>query len=119
MIEIKDLSTYLNKLNPTAQKIYFQLKSIINKIDQDVCETIFVSHPYYYIKKHETIKPHYRPSLMTFYFKDHVDIFSTKVKAYEKELDIYKITPKYTLQIYYDQNISEEVLLPFFKVSID
>ena len=118
MKELKDPSTYLSKLNPTAQKVYFQLKSIINKIDQDVWETIFVSHPYYYIKKHETIKPHYRPSLMTFYFKDHVNIFSTKVKAYEKELGIYKITPKYTLQIYYDQNISEEVLLPFFKASI-
>lgn len=119
MKEIKDLSTYVGQLNPAAQKVYYQLKSMISTIGQDVCETIFVSHPYYYLEKNDTIKPHYRPSLMIFYFKDHVNVFSTKVKDFQKDLSIYKITPKYTLQIYYDQYISEEVLLPFFKTSIE
>ena len=81
-------------------------------------ETIFVSNPYYYIKQYETIKPHYRPSIMLVFFKDHVNVFAQAIKKNKTNLVQYKITDKDTLQIYYDQPLIKDVLIELFKQSL-
>lgn len=109
------IETYVEKLNDEAKKIYNQLKAIIIEADFNVIETTFVSQPYYYLPQYESIKPHYRPSIMLVFFKDHVNIFTQANEKYRTLLPKYKFTDKHTLQFYFDQEINKQVLINLFK----
>jgi hypothetical protein len=113
-----DLNQYYDSLHDAGKIMYDQLKSFIYQDSDNVCEMLFVSNPYFYVKEYEHIKPHYRPSVILVFYKDHVNIFAHAVKDYKSELNIYKITDKNTLQIYYDKPLLNEILINVFKQSL-
>lgn len=113
-----NIHEYYDQLNDLSKSTYTQIKSLIYQADSNVCETLFVSNPYYYLKQYETIKPHYRPSIMLVFFKDHVNVFAQAIKNNKANLIQYKITDKDTLQIYYDQPLIKDVLIELFKQSL-
>ena len=113
-----NLNEFYNSLNELGQVVYHQLKALIHQVDPNVCEILFVSNPYFYLKDYEKIKPHHRPSIMLVFYKDHVNVFAHAIKAYKSKLDIYKVTDKDTLQIYYDKPLLEQVLIELFKTSL-
>lgn len=114
----KDLNEYYHNLNPLGKDMYNQLRSLIRQENPLVSETLFVSNPYYYLKQYETIKPHARPSIMLVFFKDHVNIFAHAINQYRSELQIYKLTDKGTLQIYYDKPLLNDLLIELFTKSM-
>lgn len=113
-----DLKEFYEKLNIDGKLFYDQIELLIYKAQPDVCKMLFVSNPYFYLKKHEAIKPHHRPSIMLVFYKDHVNIFAEANKQYESALKSYKLTDKHTLQIYYDQPLLEDILVSVFKDSL-
>lgn len=113
-----NLDEYYNNLNELSKVMYNQIRSLIHQENPNVCETLFVSNPYYYLKQYEAIKPHYRPSIMLVFYKDHVNIFAHAIKQYKTKLDIYKITDKETLQIYYDKPLLNDILIELFEKSM-
>jgi hypothetical protein len=113
-----DLKEFYEKLSIEGKLLYDQLEMLIDKAQPDVCKMLFVSNPYFYLKKHEAIKPHHRPSIMLVFYKDHVNIFAEANQKYESALNSYKLTDKYTLQISYDQLLLEDVLVSIFKDSL-
>jgi hypothetical protein len=113
-----DLNQYYDSLHDAGKIMYDKLKSFIYQDSDNVCEMLFVSNPYFYVKEYEHIKPHYRPSVILVFYKDHVNIFAHAVKDYKSELNIYKITDKNTLQIYYDKPLLNEILIKVFKQSL-
>lgn len=114
----KDLNEYYHNLNQLGKDMYNQLRSLIRQENPLVSETLFVSNPYYYLKQYEAIKPHARPSIMLVFFKDHVNIFAHAINQYRSELQIYKITDKGTLQIYYDKPLLNDLLIELFTKSM-
>jgi hypothetical protein len=114
----QSLNEYYNHLNEFGKAMYTQLRSLIYQDNTNVCETLFVSNPYYYLKQYEGIKPHFRPSIMMVFYKDHVNIFAHAVKEYKARLEIYKVTDKETLQIYYDKPLLNGILIELFEKSI-
>jgi len=114
----RNLVEYYQKLNTLGQTMYDQIRSLIFRVDIDVCETLFVSNPYYYLKSFEGIKPQRRPSIMLVYYKDHVNIFSVLIKPYKSKLMMYKVTDNDTLQIYYDKPLMNELLIEIFTKSL-
>jgi hypothetical protein len=115
----KNLEEHYNSLNDTGKRMYDELKALINQSQPNVIETLFVSNPYFYLKQYEHMKPHYRPSIILVFYKDHVNIFAHSVKAFRKELNMYKITDKDTLQIYYDQLLLHDVCISLFEKSLE
>ena len=115
----KNLEEHYNSLNDTGKRMYDELKALINQSQSNVIETLFVSNPYFYLKQYEDMKPHYRPSIVLVFYKDHVNIFALGVKALRKELNMYKISDKDTLQIYYDQLLLNDVCISLFKNSLE
>jgi len=113
-----NLKEYYNNLNELGKVMYNQIRSLIYQENPKVCETLFVSNPYYYLKQYEEIKPHYRPSIMLVFYKDHVNIFAHAVKGYKSRLEIYKVTDKETLQIYYDKPLLNDILIELFEKSM-
>jgi hypothetical protein len=113
-----NMKEFFEKLNDLG-KIYFKrIQSLIYESQSEVVETLFVSQPYYYLPMYETIKPHYRPSVMLTFFKDHVNIFAHANKKFELQLREYKLTEKHTLQIFYDQPLHDALLIVLFKASL-
>ncbi len=51
---------------------------------------------------------------MLAFFKDHVNIFTSKNKDYRHLLSMYQFTEKHTLQIYFDQKLMDETLKHLF-----
>ena len=115
----KNLEEHYNSLNDTGKRMYDELKALINQSQPNVIETLFVSNPYFYLKQYEHMKPHYRPSIILVFYKDHVNIFALGVKSLRKELNMYKISDKDTLQIYYDQLLLNDVCISLFKNSLE
>jgi hypothetical protein len=115
----KNLEEHYNSLNDTGKRMYDQLNALINQSQSNVIETLFVSNPYFYLKQYEHMKPHFRPSIVLVFYKDHVNIFALGVKALRKELNMYKISDKDTLQIYYDQLLLNDVCISLFKNSLE
>lgn len=113
-----NLDEYYNNLNELSKAMYNQIKALIRQENPNVCETLFVSNPYYYLKQYETIRPHYRPSIMLVFYQDHVNIFAHAIKQYKSKLDVYKITDKDTLQIYYDNPLLNDILIEVFEKSL-
>lgn len=113
------IDEYVSQLNETGQAMYHRMKSLIKRANSDVCETLFVSNPYYFLSEHGHIKPHYRPSILLFYFKDHVNVFAHGVKRYESRLGMYKVSDKKTLRIDYSLPLAEDVLIELMRVSLD
>ena len=113
-----NLNEFYNNLNELGRVAYNQIRSLIHQANQDVCETLFVSNPYYYFKQYEEIKPHYRPSVMLVFYKDHVNVFAHAIKQYKSKLEIYKVTAKETLQIYYDKPLLNDILIELFEKSM-
>lgn len=112
------IDNYVEKLNDQAKSMFSQLRTLFFDIDKDMCETLFVSHPFYYLKQYESIKPHSRPSIMCVYYQDHVNIFASEIHMHTSTLTMYKITEKHTLQLYYDQPFMKDILMKVFKDSI-
>jgi hypothetical protein len=112
------IDNYVEKLNDQAKSMFSQLRTLFFDIDKDMCETLFVSHPFYYLKQYESIKPHSRPSIMCVYYQDHVNIFASEIHMHTSTLTMYKITEKRTLQLYYDQPFMKDILMKVFKDSI-
>lgn len=113
-----NLNKFYNNLNAFGQVVYSQIRSLIHQADQDVCETLFVSNPYFYLKDYEEIKPHHRPSIMLVFYHDHVNIFAHAIKQFKSKLEIYKVTDKETLQIYYEKPLLNHVLIELFRRSM-
>lgn len=113
-----NINEYISNLNEASKVMYYQIKSLIFRANPEVCETIFVSNPYYYLKQYEEMKRHHRPSIMLVFFKDHVNVFAHAIKQYKSKLEIYKITDKETLQIYYDKPLLENILIEIFEKSM-
>lgn len=118
MDKILDIDSYYEKLNDQARSMFSEVRMLLVGIDLDICETLFVSHPFYYLKQYESIKPHSRPSIMCVYYKDHVNIFASGIKIHKSSLMMYKITAKNTLQLYYNQPLMKDLLIRVFKDSI-
>lgn len=112
------IDAYVDMLNEEGKVYFTQLKHLILKAYPYICEMLFVSNPYFYLSKHEHIKYHYRPSIMLVFYKDHVNLFSTANQKYADKLSGYKMTDKYTLQIYFNQSLDEELLISLFKDSL-
>ena len=114
----KSIKEYVETLNEQGKVYFYKLDTLIHQAEPDVDETLFVHQPYYYLPMYETIKSHYRPSVMLTFFKDHVNIFAHANEKFKLQLHNYKMTEKHTLQIYYDQPLIEELLVVLFKTSL-
>jgi len=114
----KNLDEHYNSLNDTGKWMYDQLKALINQSRSNVIETLFVSNPYFYLKQYEHMKPHYRPSIILVFYKDHVNIFAEANTTYKSQLDIYTFTDKNTLKIYYNQPLLNAALIELFYKSL-
>jgi hypothetical protein len=114
----KNLEEHYNSLNDTGKRMYDQLKALINQSQPNVIETMFVSNPYFYLKQYEHMKPHYRPSIILVFYKDHVNIFAEANTTYKSQLDIYTFTDKNTLKIYYNQLLLNAALIELFNKSL-
>jgi hypothetical protein len=113
------INEYIEMLNESGKRCFHALQKLIYEAQPDVKETLFVHQPYYYLPMYETIKFHYRPSVMMTFFKDHVNIFAHANKKYESQLKIYKLTEKYTLQIRFDQQLQNDLLILIFRESLN
>lgn len=114
-----DLNAYYEALSEQAKPYFRELRALIHEAHPDVRETLFASQPYFYLPKYETVKFHYRPSVMLTFFKDHLNLFALGNKKYEPELSLYKFTEKHTLQMYYTQPIQNDLLIALFKESLE
>jgi hypothetical protein len=112
------IEEYIHALSEQSQSLFNELNSLIHQADPNVCVTLFVHQPYFYLPMYETIKFHYRPSIMLTFYKDHVNIFAHANKKYESQLHSYKLTEKYTLQISFNQPLLKDVLIRIFKESL-
>lgn len=113
-----NVGEYVHQLNVPGQAMYRQLNDLIRLANPDVCETLFVSNPYYYLKDYEHLKPHHRPSIMLFFFKDHVNVFAHAIKRYVPQLGMHKVTEKHTLQIDYRSPLADSVLIGLLRDSL-
>jgi hypothetical protein len=118
MTKPKNLDEHYNNLNDKGKWMYDQLKALIYQSQSNVIETLFVSNPYFYLKQNEHMKPHYRPSIILVFYKDHVNIFAEANSKYKSQLDMYRFTDKNTLQIYYNQPLLNDTLIELFEKSI-
>lgn len=108
------IDEYLLTMTSAQKSMFDMIEMMIKESYPDVCLTLFARQPLFYLKRFETIKPHYRPSVMLAFFKDHVNIFTTKNKDYRDSLSMYQFTDKHTLQIYFDQELMNEILKHLF-----
>ncbi len=114
----KDTNEFTQSLNDKGKTYFSEIAALMREAQPEVIETLFVSQPYFYLPKYETIKFHYRPSVMLAFFKDHVNIFASANEKYESELSIYKFTEKHTMQIGYDQPLIKNILVSVFRESL-
>ena len=112
------IETYKATLNPIEKTYFERLKSLIEAVYPEVMLVLFANQPYFYLREHETIKFHHRPSIMMAFFRDHVNLFSTANKDFIEQLSMYEMTKKHTLQIYLNQPLEEDVLEALFKESL-
>ncbi len=112
-----DIQTYVEGMSQLQKTFYEKLKTLIEDVKLDVNVTLFARQPYFYLKEHESINFHRRPSIMMAFFKDHVNIFSTANITFEDQLPMYKFTEKHTMQLYFDQNLEEDILKKLFHAS--
>lgn len=108
------IDEYLLAMTNEQKNMFNSIEKLIKVSYPDVCLSLFARQPLFYLKKFETMKPHYRPSVMLAFFKDHVNIFTTKNQAYQNLLTSYQFTEKHTLQIYFDQKLMDETLKQLF-----
>ena len=108
------IDEYLLTMTSAQKNMFDVLDKMIKESYPDVCLSLFARQPFFYLKKFETVKPHYRPSVMLAFFKDHVNIFTSKNKDYRHFLSMYQFTEKHTLHIYFDQKLMDETLKQLF-----
>lgn len=113
-----NINEYYVSLNEQEKSFFSALRNIIHQAHPNVCETLFVHQPYFYLPIYETVKFHYRPSVMMTFFRDHVNIFATGNIKYKSQLPMYKFTEKHTLQIYFNQPIQNDILVELFRKSL-
>lgn len=109
-METLSLKQYIEQLNPTQQKMFYEIKTLIENGEPRVKLILFVKQPYFYCPEFEHIKAHFRPSVMLSFFGHHVNIFATAMMHHEADLKKYKLTKKHTLQIELDQALPKDVL---------
>jgi len=117
-METLNLELYIQQLSPAQHRMFNEIKAVIESVEPSVKLILFVKQPYFYCPQYESIKPHFRPSVMLSFFDDHVNIFATSIRQYEQDLKDYKLTKKYNLQIDLDQKLPVEVLSTIFKESL-
>lgn len=108
------IDEYLLTMTSAQKSMFDAIEMMIKESYPDVCLTLFARQPLFYLKRFETIKPHYRPSVMLAFFKDHVNIFTSKNKDYRHLLSMYQFTEKHSLQINFDQKLMDETLKHLF-----
>jgi len=114
----RNIKEFTQSLNEQGKTYFNEIAALMREAQPEVVETLFVSQPYFYLPIYETIKFHYRPSVMLAFFKDHVNIFASANEKYEKILSDYKFTEKHTMQIYFDQPLIKDILVSVFRESL-
>ena len=114
----RNIKEFTQSLNEQGKTYFNEIAALMCEAQPEVVETLFVSQPYFYLPIYETIKFHYRPSVMLAFFKDHVNIFASANEKYEKILSDYKFTEKHTMQIYFDQPLIKDILVSIFRESL-
>ena len=114
----KNIKEFTQSLNEQGKTYFSEIAALMREAQPEVVETLFVSQPYFYLPIYETIKFHYRPSVMLAFYKDHVNIFASANEKYEKILSDYKFTEKHTMQIYFDQPLIKDILVSVFRESL-
>lgn len=109
-----NLASYVASLSKEQQSIYHQLVALLRDVYPVVEETLFAKQPYFYLKEHESIKFHNRPSVMMTFFNDHVNIFTVANQAHQMRLSTYQFTAKHTLQIRLNQALDADALKALF-----
>jgi len=113
-----NLSEYSETLSEQGRRYFNELTAILHEAEPEVRGTLFVHQPYFYAPRYETVKFHYRPSVMMTFFRDHVNVFAQGNRKYEPQLSDYRFTEKHNMQIYFDQPLHRDLLVMLFKDSL-
>jgi hypothetical protein len=113
------MDQYINLLEPPAKAFALHIRQLVHQSVEGVKECIFANHPFFYIPQEGVHSLHQTTtSIMMVFYKDHVNIFASGNEKFIKELKIYKLTKKFTLQIYFDQRLDIETLTKVFIYSL-
>lgn len=105
-----EVKNYMMKYCDEIQNLFGDLRRlIIQSVSFEIEEKLWAKLPSYYLRdKFVRIIP----------FKDHINIEANAIIGNTEQLKPFKITPKGMLQIYLNQDISEDVLISIFNKTL-
>lgn len=105
-----EVKNYMVKYCDDIQNLFGYLRRlIIQSVSFEIEEKLWAKLPSYYLgDKFVRIIP----------FKDHINIEANAIIGHTEQLKQFKITPKGMLQIYLNQDISEDVLISIFNKTL-
>ncbi len=105
-----EVKNYMVKYCDDIQNLFGDLRRlIIQSVSFEIEEKLWAKLPSYYLgDKFVRIIP----------FKDHINIEANAIIGHTEQLKQFKITPKGMLQIYLNQDISEDVLISIFNKTL-
>jgi hypothetical protein len=115
----KTIQEFEDQLSPIQKQYWTAIRALIWNAQPEANETLFANQPYYSLPKYQAINFHRRPSIMLALFKDHVNVFAAENRNFRDRLPGYRFTEKHTMQIWFDQELQNELLTELFRRSLD
>lgn len=107
----KEVQEYVERYPDEIKALYLKLRTLVIKsVSGEIEEKLWAKLPSYYVGEN---------FVRLIPFKDHINIEAKTLVKYKDELADYKMTPKGMLQIFVNQEISEELLLKVFQESLE
>ncbi|MBS4536502.1 DUF1801 domain-containing protein [Clostridium sp. D2Q-14] len=107
---IDEIGNYLEKFDEkTKQRFHILHELIYESTSKTIHEKLWAKLPSFYVESN---------FIRVIPFKDHINVEAKAVLSHKDELSEYKITPKGMLQIFHNQQISNELLKVIFKESL-